>query len=74
LGIAIVEKMCGKVIFKAQLAGRLLNDEHLTRIGLKAADNIPVSCIAYTKEPYMMAMFKPHKCVGLILNVKLARL
>jgi SNF2 family DNA or RNA helicase len=80
-GGTIEEKMYGKTVFKSQLAGRLLDDKHIARMGSKAEDKylIPwqessqkggIDELASEKDAGMMERLRS-KCAESILSIKL---
>ncbi|KAJ5836818.1 SNF2-related protein [Penicillium robsamsonii] len=80
-GGTIEEKMYGKTVFKSQLAGRLLDDKHIARMGSKAEDKylVPweestqkggIDELASDKDAEMMERLKS-ECAESILSIKL---
>ncbi|KAJ5360655.1 SNF2-related protein [Penicillium concentricum] len=80
-GGTIEEKMYGKTVFKSQLAGRLLDDKHIARMGSKAEDKylVPweestqkggIDEIASEKDAGMMERLRS-ECAEFILSIKL---
>ncbi|KAJ5198850.1 SNF2-related protein [Penicillium cf. griseofulvum] len=81
-GGTIEEKMYGKTVFKSQLAGRLLDDKHIARMGSKAEDKylIPwqessqkggIDELASEKDAEMMERLRSSDCAESILSIKL---
>ncbi|KAJ5512353.1 SNF2-related protein [Penicillium fimorum] len=80
-GGTIEEKMYGKTVFKSQLAGRLLDDKHIARMGSKAEDKylVPweestqkggIDKLASDKDAEMMQRLRS-ECAESILSIKL---
>ncbi|KAJ6185627.1 hypothetical protein N7519_006928 [Penicillium mononematosum] len=77
----VEEKIFSKTIFKSQLAGRLLDDEHVARMGSKAEEKylVPWSKSAQqegicpealAKDPGTLERIKSSKCAQYILSIK----
>ncbi|CDM29462.1 hypothetical protein DTO013E5_5202 [Penicillium roqueforti] len=80
-GGTVEEKIYNKTIFKSQLAGRLLDDEHVARMGSKALERylVPwkeslhkggIDETAFATDPEMMGRLKA-ECAESILKIKL---
>ncbi|KAJ5165353.1 SNF2-related protein [Penicillium coprophilum] len=80
-GGTIEEKMYGKTVFKSQLAGRLLDDKHIARMGSKFEEKylVPwvessqkggIDDLASEKDAEMMERLRS-RCAESILSIKL---